>query len=239
MKHLIDKTLLKRIVDFFMTIVLLLLMAFQITGQKNHEWIGTGMLILFIIHNGLNIRWYKNWFKGKYRLVRMIQTIINILILMTMIAVMIRGIIMSRYAFDFLNITGGMMTARLMHLSCSYWAFVLMSIHLGFHWGSIIRPISKIVKEGRLKKGLKISVRVIAFIIAAYGVKSFYESDIWSYMTLKNQFAFLDFEKSAIAVFRDNMAMMGCFVFISYYVMKELLKFNTKMMKEGIGHNES
>lgn len=205
-----------------MTLVLLSLMAFQVTGQRNHEWIGTAMFFLFVVHNALNINWYKNLFKGKYRPVRIIQTIINALVLASMTALMISGIIMSGYVFDALNISGQMMTARLMHLLCSYWGFVLMSIHLGLHWGMIVRPVAKIVREGKLKNFLKNIVICIAVIIAIYGAWIFYNLNIWSYMTLKKQYIFLDYKKSAIAVFRDNMAIMGCFVFVSYYAMKIL-----------------
>lgn len=38
-------------IDFLMTVLLLLLMAYQITGQELHEWFGIGMLVLFLLHN--------------------------------------------------------------------------------------------------------------------------------------------------------------------------------------------
>ena len=54
-------------IDVLMTVLLLGLMACQVTGQLFHEWFGAGMLVLFIAHNILNIRWYGNLFKGKYK----------------------------------------------------------------------------------------------------------------------------------------------------------------------------
>ena len=38
-------------IDLLMTALLLCLMAYQVTGQKLHEWFGTGMLVLFIINH--------------------------------------------------------------------------------------------------------------------------------------------------------------------------------------------
>ena len=61
------KTKIKMVIDVLMTALLLCLMAYQITGQALHEWFGAGMLVLLIAHNILNIRWYGNLFKGKYR----------------------------------------------------------------------------------------------------------------------------------------------------------------------------
>ncbi len=42
------KMKIKVVIDLFMTILLLLLMTFQITGQEFHEWFGAGMLVLFL-----------------------------------------------------------------------------------------------------------------------------------------------------------------------------------------------
>lgn len=64
-------------IDVWMTALLLLLMAYQVTGQKYHEWFGTGMLVLFLLHNILNIRWYGNLCKARYGFLRVIQTIVN------------------------------------------------------------------------------------------------------------------------------------------------------------------
>ena len=72
-------------IDLLMTALLLCLMAYQITGQEFHEWFGAGMLILFIVHNILNIRWYGNLFKGEYTLLRTMQTLINISVLISML----------------------------------------------------------------------------------------------------------------------------------------------------------
>ena len=47
----------KRIVDAAMTVLLLLLMAYQVTGEVLHEWIGVGMTLLVIFHQILNRKW--------------------------------------------------------------------------------------------------------------------------------------------------------------------------------------
>ena len=106
-------------IDLLMTALLLCLMAYQVTGQKLHEWFGTGMLILFIVHNILNIRWYGNLFKGKYKLLRIVQTIVNVSVLISMLCLGYSGIVMSRHVFAALPIHGPMATARSMHMAAS------------------------------------------------------------------------------------------------------------------------
>ena len=60
-----NNMLIKRIVDTAMTVLILCLMAYQVTGEMAHEWIGMGMTVLVIVHQILNRKWYSALFKGK------------------------------------------------------------------------------------------------------------------------------------------------------------------------------
>ena len=125
------KSTIKPVVDIFMTVLLLFLMGYQFWGETAHEWAGTLMLLLFIAHHILNAGWYKNIFRGRYTPVRIIMTVINLALLVTMLCLMGSGIMMSRHVFSFLSVSSGMGTARLVHMAACYWGFVLMSLHLG------------------------------------------------------------------------------------------------------------
>ena len=63
MKGKRDTEKIKRIIDISMTLVLLCLMAYQVTGEAAHEFIGVGMTLLCIVHQILNRRWYASVFK--------------------------------------------------------------------------------------------------------------------------------------------------------------------------------
>ena len=211
-----------------MTVLLISLMAYQITGQKFHEWFGSGMLVLFIVHNILNIRWYGSLFKGIYTPLRVVQTIVNFGILVSMICLGFSGIIMSRHVFASLPIYRPMATARTMHMAASYWGFVLMGIHAGFHCALVTGMFRRLAK-GKSMPGLLIwLLRLSAFAFAGYGAVCFVKADIVSYMFLKSQFVFFDFEKSAILVFFEYTAMMGMWVFIGCYAAKGLSLFRRK-----------
>ena len=47
-------TILKIVVDIGLTVMLLLLMTYELIGEAAHEWLGIGMFALFIIHHILN-----------------------------------------------------------------------------------------------------------------------------------------------------------------------------------------
>lgn len=218
-------------IDVSMTVLLLLLMAYQITGQELHEWIGAGMLVLFLLHNILNIRWYGNLFKGKYTLLRVTQVIINLSVLASMLCLGFSGIVMSRHVFAELPIHGPMATARTMHLAASYWGFVLMSIHLGFHWSMILGMFGRLWNGKKMPAVFVWLMRFIAVFIAGYGAYCFHKNNIASYMFLKQEFVFFDFEQSAASVFAEYISMMGLWIFVSFYAVKGIRKI-TSLKKE-------
>ena len=214
-----NKTKLKILVDILMTIILILLMAFQATGQKTHEWLGMGMFVLVVIHNLFNIGWYRAIFKGKYNALRFFRTAVNFALILSMLAAMLSGMAMSRHTFlALIKINNIIQTARLMHLSSVYWCFVFMSIHLGLHWSTINTKINK------LKNTAAVNVlKVIIIAVSFYGLYNFIKIDLISYMFLKNQFAFFDYGKNAVLIFLDYISFMIFFGFTAYIFFKAII----------------
>ncbi|MGN0317864.1 MAG: DUF4405 domain-containing protein [Candidatus Fimousia sp.] len=226
-------------IDFLMTVLLLCLMAYQITGQELHEWFGTGMLVLFIAHNVLNIRWYSSLLKGKYMPFRIVQTIVNFGVLISILCLGYSGIVMSRHVFSALPFRGPMATARSMHMSVSYWGFVLMSIHLGMHWGQIMGVFRRIFAGKKMHGIFAWGLRLVAMAIAGYGLVCFTRKDIVSYMFLKKQFVFFDFEQNALSVFCEYIVMMVFWAFVSYYITRGIGKiFTLKYKRKETNHEE-
>lgn len=212
-------------VDIAMTLSLLLLMTYQLIGENAHEWIGILMFLLFVVHHLLNGAWSKNLLRGKYNARRICQTALVFLILLCMLGSMVSGIILSRYVFTFLKIRSGIAWAGRVHMLCAYWGFVFMSIHLGFHWNMMIAMTRKALPLACAGSAVSTVVsRVIAALIAIYGMVAFGKRDIWNYLILKNHFAFYDFSEPVIFFLLDYLAVMGLFVVIGYYLSKVLLK---------------
>ena len=217
------KKKIKLLTDFLLTVILLALMAYQITGEKLHECFGVSMLLLFVIHNILNIRWYKSLCRGNYGYLRILWVSVNFAVLLSILSLAYSGIIMSRHVFAFLPIKKGMALARTMHLSSSYWGFTLMSMHLGLHWGMVVGMFGRLSGKKR-NAAFWWGLRLLAVFIAGYGALCFYKADILSYMLLRATFAFLDYDKPAAVVLIEYLSMMGLWVFITYYVTKLFVK---------------
>ena len=96
------KKKLRLVVDACLTVLLLCLMAYQVTGEALHEWIGMGMTAVLILHHVLNARWYGALFKGKYNAFRVISTVVNTLLLAAIALTALCGMSMSSHAVPFL-----------------------------------------------------------------------------------------------------------------------------------------
>ncbi len=217
MKH---KAILKIAVDIGMTVMLLFLMTYGLIGEAAHEWLGIGMFVLFIIHHILNRKWSRNVFKGKYTPLRIWQTVLVIGILLTIAGSMYSGVILSKHALSFMPIKGGRTLAREIHMVSAYCGFVLMSLHLGFHWRMMMGMARRIIKE--LPSAGRWMLRGIAALVAGYGVYAFIRREIGHYMFLQNQYVFFDFEEPLIFFLADYIAVIALFVWVSYYFSKGL-----------------
>ena len=217
-----NKTAVRRLVDLLMTVVLVLLMAYFLTDQEIHEWLGAGMLVLFIAHHILNRKWLKVLNRGKYTPFRVLQTALVLLVLLCMLGSMLSGIWMSRYVFDFLPTQGHMGLARTAHLLCAYWGFLLLSAHLGLHWGMVLGAVRK-AAGNRKPSALRTAVlRVLAAVISDYGVYAFFKHQIADYLFLRSHFVFFDYEQPPVLYFLDLLSMMELCIAIFYYLGKAL-----------------
>ena len=212
----------KILLDLVMTILLLFQMAYHLTGEVAHEWIGAGMLVLFVSHNLLNRTWYATIFKGKYSPYRILQTAITLLVFIAMLGLMLSGIILSKYVFDFLHISGYLSFARKLHMLGAFWGFPLMSLHLGLHWNMVMGMIQKFVKLPAVSLPYRAVLLVAAVLVSAYGAVVFLRYDLFSYMILKNQFVSFDYEQPMVSFFCDYLSMMGLWIFVAHVGTKRI-----------------
>lgn len=214
------KQITRHLVDFGMTALLLGQMAYSVTGQAVHEWMGVAAFLLFVIHHVLNWDWVRSLRKGFYGPARVFQTALFFLLLLSMLAQMVSGITMAQYALPFLNIPLPTSTARLIHLTCGYWSFLLVSLHLGFHWG-VFLSLGRKLRGGRpLSSAGRIVVRVLAGAAAVWGAVCFVQQSIADYLFLQTEFVFFDYEKTPLLALGELAAMMALWVLVGYLLQR-------------------
>lgn len=195
----------RRVVDLLMVLTLPLLMAYSLIGETFHELAGTAMLILFLIHHVQNRQWRRNLRKGRYNAVRILQTILDSLLLVFMIVQPLCGILMSKHLYTFLPLPDVSAVVRAIHLPLGNWGFVLMCVHAGTHLGAMLQ-------KGR---GRTAALSLLS-VVSLYGAFAFVSRRIPQYMFLRTGFVFFDYSEAVILFLLDYLAVMVLFIVIGY-----------------------
>lgn len=210
------------VLDCAMTVLLPMLMAYSLIGEKFHEVIGTLIFVLFIIHHILNRKWYGALFKGKYNARRVFQIVLDMLLLIFMILQPASGIMMSKHLYTFLPLLTGSSQVRSIHMLLAYWGYVLLNIHAGTH---LLVPMRKL--HGKNKKIYAI-VCAAWGCVSAYGCIAFMRRGFPGYMSGKTAFAFFDYSEPIGFFFIDYIAVMDLFMAAGCLIIYGLGKSDAK-----------
>jgi hypothetical protein len=199
-------------IDGAMLVLMPLLTAYSLVGEGTHEWMGIALAILFMVHQILNIGWWKNLFRGKINRVRILMSVVNVLLLADMLLLVYSGIDLSEHIFPALPELGSSSISRVLHLVCAHWGIVLTSLHLGFHG----RKIGGYFKSAKAKHTLF----AVGEVIGIYGVGVFILRHIYSYLFPATSFIFFDAGTSLVRSLADYSALIVLFAYIGYFAMK-------------------
>ena len=195
-----------------MTILPPMLMAYSLIGEMFHEVIGTLMLVLFIIHHVMNRKWHSTIIKGKYTVRRIVQTLMDFVLLVIMLLQPVSGILMSKHLYTFIEVPGITAVVREIHLVIAYWGFVLMCVHAGMHLLPLIHKMT-----GKNKR-LSIVLHFLWILISGYGVYVYIKRAMPEYMLHRQIFAFIDVSESKLVFFAEHSSVMLLFMLVGYVV---------------------
>lgn len=219
------KQVFKIILDIIMTVLALSQMAYHIEGNSLHEWLGMSLFALFLLHHILNRKWYVGLFKGKYSASRILMVSMNMLLFLAMSGIIISGMMLSREVFRFLGLRAGMFGRR-MHMISTAWAYLLMSMHIGLHWGMVIGIAGKHIHlENR---SFKTVVRYLPIVLTVYGIYALFRRQLPDRMFRLMEYAFFDYKEPAVFFFADYVCILILFATISYYFSELLKKLKPK-----------
>ncbi|MGV2447940.1 UNVERIFIED_CONTAM: DUF4405 domain-containing protein [Bacillus sp. ATCC 13368] len=214
--------LIRLVIDLSMTVLMLVAMAYQITGNALHELAGVILCLLFITHNILNRRWYRTIFKGKHNVRRILSIVVNLLFLVSMAVVMISSVTISRDMIPFIPINNDTVLLQI-HVMTSYWGFIFMAVHIGMSWAIIINSVRKMTGITGTNRIRTIAFRVIAVLIVVYGVQASFERGMLNKLTIYNPFAWESYD-SSMKFLLDHLAIMGIYISGTHYILKFVQK---------------
>lgn len=207
----------KWITDLALAAVLLLLMGYSLIGEAAHEWLGVGMLLLVIAHHAFNLPWHRNLRRGPYSPYRRVQTALTALLLLAVLGCVGSGLILSQHVLEIPLLHRWDDVARTLHLPCAYWGFLLMSLHLGLHWGAVMGAIRRLTKLRTPSKGRTAVLRLLAAAVSGYGLFAFFQNGLPDYLLLRIHFVFFAPDQTAARFLADYGAVMSLFLAIAHY----------------------
>lgn len=215
------KNKMKIVIDILMTVVFILLMCSQVTEVFAHEILGISVIILFVIHQILNINYYKQLLKGKYNKLRIAYVIINSLLLIMMIIMIISAILISQHTLKFLNLSNDSI-GRELHIISTYIIYMLIGLHIGLHYNSMVK----------LKKENKTILNIFMCLYAlVFGIPGFIKKEFIIKLTLQNLYP-IHSEDNNIMILIDYIGILVMFVMIGYGI------YNLLKLKGKSGKNE-
>ena len=174
----VDKTK-KIVIDVILGLLFALLLGYAFTGGQFHEVTGIVFAVIAVIHNIVNIRWYQALTKGTYNRKRMLTTAINIALVVDVAAILLTGIINSRYLFHTgIRISG---IGRI-HTVLALIGLVLIVSHVLVHAFS------------HTKKKHRILPVILILVVAALAVLL----DVWLLPYLKRHFKTVEIERETV-----------------------------------------
>lgn len=218
-------------VDVMMTAALYACMAYMLVGEETHEWIGSGLALLFVLHNALNRKWYAALLTGRYTSLRAFQTAVNLLCLVSMAAAAVSGAAMSRYLYDIPFLSGGASLARTVHMLAAYWGYCFISLHLGLHWSMMLCMMKNAAAPQRAPRWIAPLLRTAGAAAALLGAHALMRHSLLDYMFLRNQFVFFDTERPLCLFFLDYAAIMALWAWLAHYARLALIKVSARKVK--------
>ena len=215
-------------VDIMMTAALYACMAYMLIGEEAHEWIGSGLALLFVLHNALNRKWYAALLTGRYTPLRAFQTAVNLLCLASMAAAAVSGAAMSRYIYDIPFLSGGALLARTVHMLAAYWGYCFISLHLGLHWSMMLGMMKNAAAPQRAPRWITPLLRTAGAAAALLGAHALMRHNLLDYMFLRNQFVFFDTERPLCLFFLDYAAIMALWAWLAHYARLALIKVSAR-----------
>lgn len=219
------KTTCKLVLDILMFFCLLLLMGYHLWGETFHKILGISMLFLVLLHQILNIHWYKSLFKGKYSLYRIFVFCCIFLLLSALLAQGYSGIRMAQDFFPSLAQFGNMSLARKLHFPGSHWGFLLISFHMGLYWNTI-KNYGKKILPVNLPPYIKRCSFFPGICFSLYGIWAFHTRNFTDYLFVRTEFVMLDYEEGALLFYTDMLAIMGLFILLARICSKIIQKIN-------------
>lgn len=202
--------------DLVAAALLLFCLSYWWLGNVTHEVAGTALFLLLILHNVFNRRWYANAVTRARQRRGLFNLTATILLLTSMLMLLVTSLLISNALSSIMSAYDGF-TVRQIHIAASYWAVILVSIHLGLRWPILLNVARGWVGITRPSTIRTWSLRLLAALIAAYGLWSSSVHALGTKLSMQMTLDWWNFEDSVAGFFLHWLAIAGLFIALTYY----------------------
>lgn len=204
----------KFVLDILMFVVFIIVMSFPVFPKLLHEVFGVTLSIIICLHLFWNRFWFSSIFKGQQNIRRFLPTIINILLIFSILAVVITGVCLSNYLFKSvipIDLARNV-TIHQIHVSISYLTLILIGLHFGLHLKAQCE---------RLKNTLNLRINpklipLVSIIIVLLGIYASFLNRLGDRLLMKHIFATPATNKSGIIYILLLLSIFGMYAVIAY-----------------------
>ncbi|WP_297569971.1 hypothetical protein [uncultured Anaerovibrio sp.] len=181
----------RMLVTVLMIFFFLLVMSFHHIPKLFHEVLGLVWLGVTMLHLWQNRKWFKSFAQGRWTTIRIIDTVIDGLLLLTLLMVIIAGSGISNHLFkDLMPLDiRRSITLHQLHVSLPYAMIILMGLHWGLHFDGWLNQWKRVISFTIPAKISKVAGLALAVIIIAGGIYGSILHQVWNRLMMKHIFA--------------------------------------------------
>lgn len=173
-----------------------LLMSYDQVGRIFHEYGGLVVIVFVLCHVYAQKSWFIQWRRGRYTRYRWLQAITTIGSIVCFITIMMSAMMISEYALPSIFFGSWIVFFHMLHLLSVHWGFLFVGLHIGLHL-DVLR--SRFMWWQQLRRtSFFTGIDALLWLMAAYGVVTFINLNIVSYLMGVMHFAWHDETTSSI-----------------------------------------
>lgn len=222
---------------FYLNISLLLLilltMGYHFIPKLFHEILGLVLLAGGAWHLVLNKHWFSGIFKGSWTKLRLLQTVLGILLVISFVTAVCTGIIISNRIFRELWVGVELhrsIFVHQLHISSAYFMVILGGMHIGMHWTGLWNRLKKISFLNALETRPRLSFWLLVLI--GWAGCAFSRLDhVGDRLAMKHIFGTLTAQFPSIIYYIMMLCMVGLYA-IGFYRVQKYLQNKMKKKQE-------
>jgi hypothetical protein len=213
--------LMRLIFDLIAVGLLLFAFSYWWLGNVAHELAGTGLFVLIVAHTVFNRRWYGTIPKARREARGLLNIVVTFLLVLAMVGLAVTSVLISNALSGVMSPYAGF-TVRQIHTLVAYWVLVIVSVHLGLRWPTLMGVARKLTGISQPDGIRTLTLRVITAAIALHGVWSSFELAIGTRLSMGMTLDWWNFEESVAGFFIHCLAIIGLYIALTYYAMQWL-----------------